>query len=136
MKTFLARTTFALAVLLAVAFGLTLFAPNFVEAQAPYFYTLVVNGNLKIYKEISSTGSDNMFCASNAFTTTATLDTVAITGVTTADIFVVSIEAQAALDTVEVLSAIAGTDTLFVARSTTAVVPTSALGYNFIRINK
>lgn len=136
MKKFLARTTFALAVLLAVAFGVTLFAPSFVEAQAPYFYTLLVRSNLKIYKEIQATGTDGLFAASDAFSTTATLDTVVLSGVTATDIFVVSIEKQAALDTLEVLGAIAGTDTLFVHRTTTAVVPTSALGYNYIRIRK
>lgn len=130
MKTFLARSTFALAVLLAVAFGLTLFAPSFVEAQAPYFYSLLVK------KQIKSTGTDGLLAASDAFTTTATLDTVVLSGVTTSDIFVVSIERQAVVDTLEVLTAIAGTDTLFVSRTSEAAVPTSALAYNYIRIAK
>lgn len=136
MKKFFARTIVAFAILLVAAFGLSVVAPSFVEAQAPYFYTLLVRTNLKVQKEIQATGTDGLLAASDAFTTTATLDTVVLSGVTATDIFVVSIEKQAVIDTAEVLSAIAGTDTLFVARSSAAVVPTSGLGYNYIRIRK
>lgn len=72
------------------------------------------------------------FCDTNAFTTTATLDTVVISGVLGTDKVFITVRSQAAVaDSSGVVYATVKTDTLFVARESGTA---SALKYQYLII--
>lgn len=114
-------------------------------AQMPYFSSLYVRTLLQVTGKAVVTDSlrvqktltlGSVTAGKDAFTTTATLDTIVVSGTLAADVIMVTYLSQAALDTAECITALAGTDTIFVSRSGAAVSKVSAAAYAWFRIRK
>ena len=124
---------------------LTVLAVMVLTAQMPYFSSLyvrtllsvsgkaLISDSLRVQKSLTL---GSVTAGKDAFTTTATVDTVLVTGVLPADIIMVTYLSASALDTAEAIVAFAGTDTIFVARSGAAVAKVSAAAYAWFRIRK
>ena len=126
------RILFAVLAIAVVGLTLTTIFGDETTAQALKKYSLLgkrLSVDDSCYVDGVYKGNANTR-GTNTFTTTAAADTVVISGVTTASIFVVSAKHTAAADTSDILTWEARTDTLFVRRNTGG---TSGLGYSYIR---
>jgi len=93
----------------------------------PYYYTLQVRSNLILADSCRIVGNA-WVRGVNAFTTSATLDTVLIPGLKTTDFTFATTIKQAATVAGDQIGCFSGTDTLFVSR---AAGTTSGQGFNY-----